>query len=168
MTGRGGLVMRWTDKTADDRQLISSADLQSAIREAVKQFDPECKDFIDVIVEQRRPQSRLEANWCNQGRQVWSIRSAQGGSGPLRHRRADAGRIRAFSGVRQKLISSNRSAQSAAFDDPSLHAAVQHIVLRTGQQNDGVHRGADLLPPAAGCSRRKSKGFGPETHRVDS
>jgi hypothetical protein len=67
MTGRGGLVMRWTDKTADDRQLISSADLQSAIREAVKQFDPECKDFIDVIVEQRRPQSRLEANWAIKG-----------------------------------------------------------------------------------------------------
>lgn len=55
--------MRWTDEAVEDRQLISCADLQSAIREAVKQFDPECKDFIDVIVEQRRPQSRLDANW---------------------------------------------------------------------------------------------------------
>jgi hypothetical protein len=55
--------MPWTDKTVDDRQLISSADLQSAIREAVKQFGPECRDFIDVIVRARRPQSQLEANW---------------------------------------------------------------------------------------------------------
>jgi hypothetical protein len=55
--------MRWTETAVDDRQLISCADLQSAIREAVKQFDPECKDFVDVIVEQRRPQSRLDANW---------------------------------------------------------------------------------------------------------
>lgn len=55
--------MPGTDKPVDDRQAISSADLQSAIREAVKQFDPECKDFIDVIVKERRPQSRLDANW---------------------------------------------------------------------------------------------------------
>ena len=55
--------MRWTDTAVEDRQLISCADLQSAIREAVKQFDPECKDFIDVIVSERRPQSRLDANW---------------------------------------------------------------------------------------------------------
>src|SRR5262249_48237477 len=67
MTGRGLVIMRWTDEAVEDRQLISCADLQSAIREACKQFDPECKDFIDVIVEERRPQSRLDANWAIKG-----------------------------------------------------------------------------------------------------
>src|SRR5262249_48318629 len=67
MTGRGLVIMRWTDEAVEGQQLISCPDLHSAIREAVKQSAPECKDVIDVIVEARRPQSRLAANWAIKG-----------------------------------------------------------------------------------------------------
>jgi hypothetical protein len=59
--------MFWIRKSVNDRQSISRTDLQSAIANAVKQSDPDCKAFIDVIVEYTTPKSRLDANWVIKG-----------------------------------------------------------------------------------------------------
>jgi hypothetical protein len=59
--------MLWKLKKSDDRRLISRADLQSAITEAVKQYDSDCEAMVDVIVERALPRSRLDANWAIKG-----------------------------------------------------------------------------------------------------
>jgi hypothetical protein len=59
--------MFWRDKSLDERQSISRADLQSAITQAVKQSDRKCKDFVDVIVGYSSPDSRLDGNWAITG-----------------------------------------------------------------------------------------------------
>ena len=62
-----GLVMLWASEETDNRPSISRTDLQSAITEAVKKFDPECKDFIDVIIEHTKPDAQFGANWAIRG-----------------------------------------------------------------------------------------------------
>ena len=59
--------MLWMDKSLDERQSISRAALQSAITLAVKRSNRECKDFVDVIVEYAKPNSRLDGNWAIRG-----------------------------------------------------------------------------------------------------
>lgn len=59
--------MLWIGKSVDDRQSISRMDLQSAITDAVKQSDPDCNAFIDVIVELTTPKSQYDPNWDLRG-----------------------------------------------------------------------------------------------------
>jgi hypothetical protein len=59
--------MLGTGEEAENKPSISRTDLQLAITEAVKKFDPECKDFIDVIIEHTRPDARFGANWAIRG-----------------------------------------------------------------------------------------------------
>jgi hypothetical protein len=54
-------------RPVDDRQSISRADLQLAIAEAVRKFDPQCEAFVDVIVQRETPKSNTEANWGIKG-----------------------------------------------------------------------------------------------------
>jgi hypothetical protein len=51
----------------DNRSLIASATLQSAITEAVKTSEPDCKGFVGVIVQQTKPKSRFDTNWAVRG-----------------------------------------------------------------------------------------------------
>jgi hypothetical protein len=50
----------------DDRVLLSSASLESAITEAVK-AESDCEAFVGVFVKQEEPKSRVEANWSIRG-----------------------------------------------------------------------------------------------------
>ena len=60
--------MLWkTAKSESARQSIKRADLQSAIKEAVREYDSDCRDLIDVIVERKLPNSQREANWAIKG-----------------------------------------------------------------------------------------------------
>jgi hypothetical protein len=59
--------MLWIGKSVDNRQSISRTDLQSAITDAVKQSDPDCEAFIDVIIEHAEPKSKFDANWALRG-----------------------------------------------------------------------------------------------------
>jgi hypothetical protein len=59
--------MLWIGKSVDNRQPISRTDLQSAITDAVKQSDPDCEAFIDVIIEHAEPKSKFDANWALRG-----------------------------------------------------------------------------------------------------
>jgi hypothetical protein len=54
----------WRD---DDRVPIAITKLELAIAEAVKEAAPGCEAFIGVIVEQRTPRSRFDANWALRG-----------------------------------------------------------------------------------------------------
>ena len=54
-------------KPTDDRSLIASETLQSAITKAVKKAEPGCETFVGVIVERITPKSRLDANWALRG-----------------------------------------------------------------------------------------------------
>lgn len=56
-----------TSRSADERQSISVAELQSAITEAVRKYDPVCEVFVGVIVRRATPKSRREANWAIRG-----------------------------------------------------------------------------------------------------
>jgi hypothetical protein len=62
-----GQVMLWIGKSVDHRQAISQADLVSAITDAVKQSDPDCSGFVDVIVQQIKPKSQFDPNWAIRG-----------------------------------------------------------------------------------------------------
>jgi hypothetical protein len=52
---------------SDDRSLIGSETLQSAITNAVKKAEPACEAFVGVIVERTTPKSRFDANWALRG-----------------------------------------------------------------------------------------------------
>jgi hypothetical protein len=54
-------------KAGDDRQSISRQELQSAITDAVKIAEPECRDFVGVIIDREPPRSGLDANWTIKG-----------------------------------------------------------------------------------------------------
>lgn len=54
-------------RRTDERQLISSSDLEIAIAGATKQSDPDCNNFVGVIVERVWPISRWEPNWAIKG-----------------------------------------------------------------------------------------------------
>jgi hypothetical protein len=49
------------------RSLIASANLESAITEAIRKRAPGCESFVGVIVEPTRPKSRFDANWAVRG-----------------------------------------------------------------------------------------------------
>jgi hypothetical protein len=57
----------WFNRSVDTRQAISRKDLQSAITDVVKNYDPECEPFVDVIIEIIQPRSRVDANWVIRG-----------------------------------------------------------------------------------------------------
>ena len=54
-------------KPTDDRSLIASETLQSAITKAVKKAEPACETFVGVIVQRTTPKSRFDANWALRG-----------------------------------------------------------------------------------------------------
>jgi hypothetical protein len=54
-------------RSKDDRQAISRVDLQLAIAEAVRKFDPVCENFVDVIIQRQTPKSNSDANWNIKG-----------------------------------------------------------------------------------------------------
>jgi hypothetical protein len=54
-------------KPTDDRSLIASETLQSAITKAVKKAGPPCETFVGVIVQRTTPKSRFDANWALKG-----------------------------------------------------------------------------------------------------
>jgi hypothetical protein len=56
-----------SSRPADDRQSISVSELQSAIAEAVRKYDPVCKEFVGVIIRRDTPKSKLDANWAIRG-----------------------------------------------------------------------------------------------------
>ena len=45
------------------RSLIASANLESAITEAIRKRAPGCESFVGVIVQPTTPRSRFDANW---------------------------------------------------------------------------------------------------------
>jgi hypothetical protein len=49
------------------RSLIASANLESAITEAIRKRAPGCESFVGVIVQPTRPKSRFDANWVVRG-----------------------------------------------------------------------------------------------------
>jgi hypothetical protein len=65
-TQREGVPML-SIKPTDDRSLITSETLQSAITDAVKKAEPACEAFVGVIVERTTPKSRFDANWVLRG-----------------------------------------------------------------------------------------------------
>jgi hypothetical protein len=66
--GDGAMSLRWARRLADDdRQSISRQELQSAIADAVKMAEPDCRDFVGVIVDRETPQSRYDTNWAIRG-----------------------------------------------------------------------------------------------------
>ena len=54
-------------RSTDDRQSISVTELQSAITEAVRKYDPVCEVFVGVIVRRAAPKSKRDANWAVRG-----------------------------------------------------------------------------------------------------
>ena len=54
-------------KSTDDRSLIASETLQSAITEAVQKAEPTCETFVGVVVQHITPKSRFDANWALKG-----------------------------------------------------------------------------------------------------
>jgi hypothetical protein len=54
-------------KSTDDRSLIASETLQSAITEAVQKAEPACETFVGVVVQRITPKSRFDANWALKG-----------------------------------------------------------------------------------------------------
>lgn len=54
-------------KPPDNRSLIASETLQSAITKAVKKAEPACEPFVGVIVQRTTPKSRFDANWALRG-----------------------------------------------------------------------------------------------------
>jgi len=55
--------MSWPWRTADNRQSISTEDLQAVVGDAVRKSDPDCEGFVDVVVTGIEPKSRSDANW---------------------------------------------------------------------------------------------------------
>lgn len=55
--------MSWPWRTADNRQRISTEDLQAVVGDAVRKSDPDCEGFVDVVVMGIEPKSRSDANW---------------------------------------------------------------------------------------------------------
>jgi hypothetical protein len=49
------------------RRILTRAELEVAITNAVRASDPECSIFVGVIVERITPRSRVEANWTVKG-----------------------------------------------------------------------------------------------------
>lgn len=54
-------------ETHGDQHLIGARTLETAIAEAVKRGVPECGDFVGVIVQRTKPQSRFDPNWVLRG-----------------------------------------------------------------------------------------------------
>jgi hypothetical protein len=54
-------------KPTNDRSLMASETLQSAITKAVKKAEPACETFVGVIVQRITPKSRFDANWALRG-----------------------------------------------------------------------------------------------------
>lgn len=54
-------------ETHDDQHLIGAQTLETAIADAVKRGVPECGDFVGVIVQRTKPQSRFDPNWALRG-----------------------------------------------------------------------------------------------------
>ena len=50
-----------------NRSPIASANLESAITEAIRKRAPGCESFVGVIVQPTRPKSRFDANWVVRG-----------------------------------------------------------------------------------------------------
>lgn len=50
-----------------NRSPIASANLETAIAEAIRQRVPGCESLVGVIVQQTRPKSRFDANWVVRG-----------------------------------------------------------------------------------------------------
>ena len=63
-TGRGRKSLWSLIKPADDRRLIASETLQSAITKAVQKAEPA---FVDAIVQRITPKSRFDTNWALKG-----------------------------------------------------------------------------------------------------
>jgi hypothetical protein len=55
------------DKTKPKRKQIARAELEQVIAEAVKAGDPECQEFVGVIVEHVTPAAPEGANWAVKG-----------------------------------------------------------------------------------------------------
>jgi hypothetical protein len=49
------------------RRILTRAELEVAITNAVRASDPECSIFVGVIVERITPRSRVEASWTVKG-----------------------------------------------------------------------------------------------------
>ena len=62
-----GQIMLWIGKSVDNRQAISRADLAAAITDAVKNSNPDCAAFVDVIVQHIKPKSQFDPNWAIKG-----------------------------------------------------------------------------------------------------
>ena len=54
-------------RPGSSRSLIASANLESAITDAIRKRAPGCESFVGVIVQPTRPKSRFDANWAVRG-----------------------------------------------------------------------------------------------------
>jgi hypothetical protein len=54
-------------KKKPEKNQASRSDLEKAITDAVKNFDPGCDKFVGVIIQRETPKSRLDANWAVRG-----------------------------------------------------------------------------------------------------
>jgi len=54
-------------KKKQEKNGASRSDLENAITDAVKNFDPECAKFVGVIIQQESPKLRLDSNWAVRG-----------------------------------------------------------------------------------------------------
>lgn len=50
-----------------EKNQASRSDLEKAITDAVRNFDPGCAKFIGVIIQRETPKSRLDSNWTVRG-----------------------------------------------------------------------------------------------------
>ena len=61
------MSLLWGRRSVDDRQSISRTELQLAIADAVRKYDPVCEVFVGVIIQRETPKSLLDANWTIRG-----------------------------------------------------------------------------------------------------
>ena len=54
-------------KKKPEKNQASRSDLEKAITDAVKNFDPGCAKFVGVIIQRETPKSRLDSNWAVRG-----------------------------------------------------------------------------------------------------
>jgi hypothetical protein len=60
--------LAWYRKNpSDNRRLVSRERLQSAVTKAVKKADPQCQDFVGVIVQRETPKAGFDADWAVRG-----------------------------------------------------------------------------------------------------
>jgi hypothetical protein len=62
-----GVGMIFFPKKKQEKNGASRSDLENAITDAVKNFDPECAKFVGVIIQQESPKLRLDSNWAVRG-----------------------------------------------------------------------------------------------------